>query len=257
MPRHARKESASKMYHVIFRGINKQDIFLDDEDRRKFLMVLLIVKELCGFELYSYCLMSNHVHLLIGGVDKQQLAEIIKRISASYVYWFNKKYNRCGHLFQERFRSEPVDNTSYFLTVIRYILQNPVKAGLVARAADFPWSSYHEFKNDSPVISDTDFVLGLFAENKREALQTFIQFINLPNEDACLEYEEKRGLSDDEIITCIKRLGLEFPGELKRQEVSRRNFIIKSLNIMNGVSVRQIARVTGLSKSTIERTLAK
>ena len=138
MPRQARKTSGTGIYHVMLRGINRQDIFEDDEDYMKFLQSLhqLVecydergyrVPSLCHF--YAYCLMPNHVHLLIQE-KTVAIGEIVKRITISYAYHFNKKYQRNGHLFQERFRSEPVDDIGYFKTLLCYIHQNPVHAGL-------------------------------------------------------------------------------------------------------------------------------
>ena len=114
MPRSARKKSSSGIYHVILRGINKQRIFEDDEDNLYFLEKLKTYKDISGYELYAYCLMSNHLHLLIKeGGDSLSIA--FRRIGASFVYWYNRKYSRSGHLFQDRFKSEPVETDEYFL----------------------------------------------------------------------------------------------------------------------------------------------
>jgi REP element-mobilizing transposase RayT len=111
----------------MIRGINRQAIFEDDEDRIRFIDTLREYKDISKYEIYGYCLMDNHIHLLIKEID-ESISLIIKRISSSYVHWYNTKYERLGHLFQERFRSEVVEDDGYFLTVLRYIHQNPVKA---------------------------------------------------------------------------------------------------------------------------------
>jgi putative transposase len=134
MPRNARKKSESAIYHIMLRGINKQTIFEDDEDKEKF------IQTSCGYNLYVYCLMSNHVHFLLK-TNKEPLEKIMKRIGASYVYWYNWKYERIGHLFKDRFRSEPVEDDAYFLTVLRYIHQNPLKAGFVQDIAKYRYKS--------------------------------------------------------------------------------------------------------------------
>ena len=120
MPRTPREKSPSGIYHIMMRGINRQSIFSDDEDNEKFLTTLSDCKELCGFELYGYCLMGNHVHLLLKEAD-EDIGQIVKRISSRYVIWFNRKYMRSGHLFQERFKSEAINNDKYFVTILRYI----------------------------------------------------------------------------------------------------------------------------------------
>lgn len=127
MPRKARIESKSGIYHIMLRGINRQQIFEDDEDFEKFLWVLKDVKQLSRFKLYGYCLMGNHIHLLLKP-ENEPLELIFRRIGSKYVYWYNLKYQRTGHLFQDRFKSEPVENISGFFVVLRYIHQNPVKA---------------------------------------------------------------------------------------------------------------------------------
>lgn len=127
MPRKARIESKSGIYHIMLRGINRQQIFEDDEDFEKFLWVLKDVKQLSRFKLYGYCLMGNHIHLLLKP-ENEPLELIFRRIGSKYVYWYNLKYQRTGHLFQDRFKSEPVENISSFFVVLRYIHQNPVKA---------------------------------------------------------------------------------------------------------------------------------
>ena len=127
MPRKARIESKSGIYHIMLRGINRQQIFEDDEDFEKFLWVLKDVKQLSRFKLYGYCLMGNHIHLLLKP-ENEPLELIFRRIGSKYVYWYNLKYQRTGHLFQDRFKSEPVESISSFFVVLRYIHQNPQKA---------------------------------------------------------------------------------------------------------------------------------
>ncbi len=124
MSRHSRIESDSGIFHVIMRGINKQIIFEDDEDKQRFLETVVRYKEICKYEIYSYCLMSNHIHLLLKE-SNESISNIIKRISSSYVFWYNKKYGRCGHLFQERFKSEVVLDDSYFLTGFKIYSSKP------------------------------------------------------------------------------------------------------------------------------------
>ena len=111
------------------RGINRQNIFEEEDDYERFLDILKACKSKSDCKLYAYCLMGNHFHLLLK-VEKEDLEMIIKRLAGSYVYWYNLKYRRCGHLFQDRFISEAVETDPYLLTVIRYIHHNPVKAGI-------------------------------------------------------------------------------------------------------------------------------
>ena len=127
MPRQQRKKSSSGYYHVMIRGNNRNAIFLDDEDKLKFIEILSQKKQDNAFFLYAFCLMDNHVHLMMqeGTGD---IANVMKRINISYVYYFNQKYKKAGHLFQDRFKSEGIEDDKYVLSLIRYIHQNPLKA---------------------------------------------------------------------------------------------------------------------------------
>ena len=97
-----------------------------------------------------------------------------KIISSSYVYWYNLKYERCGHLFQERFRSENIETRTYFLTVLRYIHQNRMKAGLVKNVSEYDWTSLHEYVRKVKMVN-VDAVLRLFSTDRKKAIQLFIQ----------------------------------------------------------------------------------
>ena len=123
MPRKSREASSTGIYHVMLRGINRQDIFEDEEDFRAFIKILLAVRvrvegdvamKTIACHFYAYCLMPNHVHLLLG--EKQwKVGDVVKSIASSCVYYYNKKYGRIGHLFQDRFKSEPCNTVEYFL----------------------------------------------------------------------------------------------------------------------------------------------
>ena len=141
--------------------------------------------------------MSNHIHMLLKE-EKEPISVIMKRISSSYVYYYNLRYGRCGHLFQERFKSEVVENDSYFLTVLRYIHRNPIKANMVKELKEYKWSSYNEYVNklNRSKIIDTDFSLRIFSEDEDTAIKRFISFNNEINEDKCLECEENKKIND-------------------------------------------------------------
>lgn len=251
MVRVPREKSKSGIYHIMLRGINKQNIFEDDEDKYKFLEILKHFKSICKYELYSYCLMSNHIHILLQELD-DTVSVALKRISASYVLWYNKKYDRSGHLFQERFKSEPVNDEGYFIRVIRYIHQNPIKAGMVNNILEARWTSHYEYISE-PNLIDIDLALGLFSSNRDNAIDLYIKFINEDNEDKCLDLEDKITLSDNDILNYLKSLGVQNISALQQMDIVSRNDIIKKIKKLESVSLRQISRITGLSKSVIGR----
>lgn len=251
MPRDARNRSESGIYHIMLRGINRQHIFEDDRDIERLLETIKKYKEVSKFEIYAYCIMSNHIHMLIKEMD-ESISDIIKRISSSYVFWYNKKYERCGHLFQERYKSEVVEDEEYFLTVLRYIHQNPLKARIVKNIAQYKWSSYREYIGEASIISP-DFALDIFSPDRNSSIELFCNFNNQKNNDMCLEDDEKVRVSDVELKKLLLKLGVMDPKELKNQDKSKRNEIIKKVKEVNGVTVRQLSRITGLSKSQISR----
>ena len=114
---------------MILRGVNKQIIFEEREDFFYFEGILKRYREEDEFKLFSVCLMDNHVHILMRE-GTQKLSMTMKKIENTYVYWYNRKYDRAGHLFQNRFISEPVLSDRQFMATARYIFNNPVKAGL-------------------------------------------------------------------------------------------------------------------------------
>lgn len=252
MPRKARKKSRTGIYHVMLRGINRQTIFEDKEDKLRFLATLKKYKELCKFVIYGYCLMDNHVHLLIKESEEESFSETIKRISSSYVHWYNRKYGRCGHLFQERFKSENVDDRHYFLIVLRYIHQNPIKAGLAKNVFECKWTSFHEYIG-KPKIVDIEVALRLFSPDRNKAIVRFIEYMNKANEDQCLDDVEKVRMSDNEVREYLSQLGMTNSSELQRMDREQRDALLAKLKKLDGVTVRQLSRITGISRSVIQR----
>ena len=254
MPRQPRKKSETGVYHIILRGINRQVIFEDAEDKQKLFLKIKDFKEIIGYKVYGYCLMDNHVHLLIHE-GSEPVSTIIQRLCSSYVQWYNWKYERSGHLFQERYKSEVVEDDRYLLTVLRYIHQNPVKAGVTKLVQDYKWSSYGEYIN-GPVICDTTFVLDQFKGDRyssKETIEAFKKFSNKNNEDRCMEYDEKMRVTDEEVFASLAEINIYNISQLAQLEKSQRNEIIKSMKSIDGITIRQISRITGVPKSVIQR----
>lgn len=253
MPREARKKSETGIYHVVQRGINRQRIFREDEDRYRFVEIMARYKRRGGYRLMAYCLMNNHIHLLLQERD-EAVGQVMKRISSGYVYWYNNKYRRCGHLFQERFKSEAVESEAYFLTVLRYIHRNPVKAGLVSDVSGYEWSSYCEYIGGNRII-DAEVALGMLGTTEVEALAYFVRYSAAENDDQCLEIEGgRKRVGDERLRKIIKReLGME--NMLLSQAGSEAQArIVRKLKQIEGVTIRQIAQVTGISPTSVWRT---
>lgn len=196
MPRQARKKSSTNIYHIMLRGINRQEIFLDDRDRRHFIKYVKQVKKESPFILYAYCLMKNHVHLLIKE-SEVPIETVIKRIAIKYAIYFNGRYERCGHVFQDRFKSENVEDDRYFQTVYRYILRNPVKAGICADPGDYRWSSYGELFQPASWV-DNDFILSLIGQKE------LVSFIYKENEDLCMDNDNIMNVKCEQMRRIIR-----------------------------------------------------
>ena len=240
MPRQARAVSESGIYHVMLRGVNRQPIFVDGEDNERFLEILRAYKQVCGYELYAYCLMGNHVHLLmkVGGED---LSKVFKRIGCSYSYWFNRKYERTGHVFQDRYRSKPVTDDGYLLAATRYIHQNPLKAGLCDELADYPYSSYRDYiGSGGSHLTDTGFVLSVM---NIDELVVFHQTSVQGDPDGL---ELFRRLGETEAREIIEQTLGGAPATLSTLPAMARDSHIADLRL-KGLSIRQISRLTGVS----------
>lgn len=248
MPRARRMKSETGIYHVVLRGINKQTIFEDEEDNELFLQTLNQYKKKSGYKILAYCLMGNHVHVLMKTED-DPLGQCFRRIGASYVYWYNLKYYRVGHLFQDRFKSEVVETDDYLKAVIRYIHRNPIKAGIVNRLEDYTWSSYREYLGLSESTHvDREFVLNLFNEDREQAVAEFKAFNEIENEDQCLDISNRKRMSDKRAIRLIKKkFSVTSSKELGEFEPEQKQACVKFL-LDKGLSVLQISRVTGISR---------
>ncbi|MBR1762631.1 MAG: transposase [Eubacterium sp.] len=241
MARGQRMKSVSGIYHIMMRGNNKQQVFFDAEDYHKFLSVLGICKGICGFKIYAYCLMENHVHLLIQE-GEEPLDKVFKRIGVRFVGWFNTKYKRCGNLFQGRFKSIPVNDDEYFITVLRYIHQNPVKAGIAKKCSDYDFSSYNAYFSSAPLV-DTDFAMSLMSVSQ------FKELHNEPVKDSRLEKLEQDTIrltleeaakAFEECTHCKNQK--EFQSMPKDMQGAYINVLKKQ-----HLSIRQISNLTGVS----------
>ena len=164
----------SKIYHIILKGIDNQDVFYDDQDRYVFLEDILKSQKKYTYNVLAYCLMNNHIHMVIQ-VEDSLLSKAIQSLTIRYVYYFNKKYDREGPFVRNRFKSKIIVNKDYFLKVCRYVHRNPEKAN-IAKTNKYKWSSYNDYLSGKG-ITKTDILLYCFNNN----IKDFIKF-TLKNE---------------------------------------------------------------------------
>ena len=249
MARSVRKRAESEVYHVMARGVGRQIIFEDDADRRFYLSVLRDELLARDADLIAWCLMDNHVHLLLR-VRLEELSELMRALGSAYASFFNRRHDRVGHLFQDRFKSEPVDTDAYLLTAVRYIHQNPVAAGL-SPTCDYRWSSYRAYLGLAceGVPTECDTVLEMLG-----GVDGFARFHQgLDETAACIDVGARRTLSQER----VRQIADVALGGVRAEEVfslprPERNRALRALRDAR-LSVRQIERLTGVSRGVISR----
>ena len=198
--------------------------------------------------IYAYCLMPNHVHLLVKE-HNVKISDAIKSISVSYAFYFNVKYEHLGHLFQDRYRSEPVDNDAYFVTVLRYILQNPVKGGLANHPGAWKWSSFLAYEQGRGALTDTK-----YAERFFEGRDELMEYLTAPNEDAVMDEEIfGRRLREDQAKEKMKRIShCGSASEFQALDRAAQKEYAKEM-IRQGIPPAQLSRMTGMARITLYR----
>jgi len=252
MARRLRTFSETGIYHIVFRGVNHCHLFEEDEDFAKFLDLFAKVKEDLSLEVFAYCLLDNHVHLLI---KEQTLGDIImamRKLLTPYACWFNQKYLRSGALIANRYRSECVESDEYLLTLVRYIHQNPLKAGITKRLASYRYSTYRDYATGRQGLCDTDFVMSMFSDDQTQAVELFASFHAI-TDDRDFSLPEKKQKSESqirqEILACLGDIN---PSALSGMPKAERNALLATLR-EQGFSIRQIERVTGVPRGIVAR----
>ena len=248
MPTPKRKVSSLGIYHVIYRGINKQDVFEDTEDSERFLDTLRKYEPICGFKILSYCLMSNHVHLIIKP-GEIPLGRIFQRVIPSFVYWYNRKYERVGSLFQSPFKSTPINSENQLLTAVRYVHLNPVKAGICPKPQDYKFSSFKTYYSND--LIDASFVQSIVSRND------FFNFNCTSNDDHCLDIDdEKPRLSDARAKKLMQDLsGCDNVTQFQALDTETRDTALREM-WKAGISISRANRMTGISCGVIRKAIA-
>ena len=248
MPRYKRTKAITNVYHVIIRGINRQDIFLDKQDILKFIKELENTKEKYNYEVYAYAFMNDHIHLILH--DKNEnMSKAIQSLNVRYSAYYNKKYERTGHLFENRFKSKEIESIAYLKNVVRYIHKNPENAGL----EPYIWTSYREFVYKSKIISPNT-ILKVFGNSKEEAINNFEQFhMNYSKyQDITKDFELVTKITDEDANNAIKNmLNEENPLKIQAYEKQMRYIAINKILQIEGITKEQIARITGINRKTI------
>jgi REP element-mobilizing transposase RayT len=295
MARKPRAEIEGGLYHVITRGNNRRRIFDSAADYEKFLSLLAKQKSKLPFLLYAYCLMTNHVHLLIER-QADSVGRIMHRLLTGYAQYYNRRYRRVGHLFEGRHKSILCQSERYLAELVRYIHLNPVRAGMVKRAEEYQYSGHRAYLGLEPAgIVDVDPVLRHFGGQRKLARRAYFDFVNagmkLGHQSGFYLAEDGRILGTEEFVDAtIHRIGeseapggkrnrsrgikdfqpavllevLEIMCGIKREEFcsgvkSRATIAAKEVCVLTGfelgASLKALSEMTGLSRSAVSRRL--
>jgi REP element-mobilizing transposase RayT len=179
MARPLRLELAGGLYHVTSRGDGREDIYLSDADRETWLIVLGQVCTRFNWVCHAWCQMSNHYHLVIE-TPEANLAQGMRQLNGVYTQRFNRIHARVGHVFQGRYKAILVERDSYLLELARYVVLNPLRAGMVQRLETWPWSSYLATCGQAirPEWLQTDWILAQFGRQRASAIENYVQFVH-------------------------------------------------------------------------------
>lgn len=179
MPRIKRRVVDGGIYHILNRGHNKDKIFEGETDFYRFKEIIERYKKKYGFDLYHYCIMPNHFHLLIKISKAEELPLLMKGICQSYANYYRKAYGHIGYLFQNRYKSILIEDDSYLLECARYIERNPVRANIVEKVSEYPWSSYgHYAKGNGDNVVSIDPLFETMAKTTEERRSAYIEYVS-------------------------------------------------------------------------------
>ena len=203
MARPLRIEYAGALYHVTSRGDRQQAIFLNDGDRHAWLRILDTVCARFRWNIHAFCLMGNHFHMVVE-TPQANLGRGMRQLNGEYTQRFNFRNATVGHLFQGRYKAILVQRQTYLLELSRYVVLNPVRAGIVATPNGWPWSSYAMTCSDAPAPAwlTTDWLLSQFGEQRSEAVRQYRRFVadgrGLPS--PMIRLRHQLVLGDDEFV---------------------------------------------------------
>ena len=244
MSRLARTISESGVYHILFRGVNQQNLFEEKADFNKLKETIATVKQDLGFEIYAYCFMSNHVHIVLKERSFGDISLIMKRILTKYARWYNIKYGRSGALIANRYKSVPVEIDEYFLHLIRYVHQNPIRAGIVDKVESYHYSSFLEYVSKSN-LTDTEFLLQMMSVEEFVDYHQEIEQMNFRVTDS------KKKTDEDVFVFLKKNYGIDNPKSISKFSKVDRDKILVSLK--KEFPIRQLQRITGISRGVITK----
>ena len=270
-----RIELAGGLYHVTSRGDRREDIYSNNADRLAWLEVFGQVCERFNWVCHAWCQMTNHYHIVVETIEGN-LSRGMRQLNGVYTQTFNRRHGRVGHVFQGRYKGILVEKDSYLLELARYVVLNPVRAGIVADAGQWPWSSYAAMvgKAPAPPWFQTDWILGQFGQDRAAAVQGYMDFVRagmgLPSlwnqvkgqvylgSDAFLQqmqtFADKSNFSE---IPRAQRRPLAKPLEFYRDTIADRKAAMAAAYASGDYTMQQIADAFGVHYSTVSRAVKR
>ena len=208
MPRFSRGSIKTSYFHVMTQGINKSYIFDKPEDIKYYIKIMYELKEEHNLKIIAYCVMNNHTHMLIHAEKTEELSKYMQRLNSKYARFYNKKYNRVGYVFRDRFKTEGIFSERQFYTCIKYIFDNPVKAEICSKPEQYPYSNYRALPLEK--IDDNQYTFIDIEESKEKEYKNEIErFIN--NNSLTLNNRKEYNEEFIKIIKLLKeKYGLSF-----------------------------------------------
>jgi REP element-mobilizing transposase RayT len=251
MPRKPRVETVG-YYHIVNRGVEQRKVFVENKDYEYFLELLCTYAPYYNITLHNYCLMSNHYHLLLE-ISEPTLSKFMRQINSNYAIYFNKKYKRVGHLWQGRFKSWVVANDAYLYTLMLYIEQNPLKAKVVKKLEEYPYSSAYYFLQGKP----TECLRNAWVAQHYTDPKEIKAFLNSSVDSTQLQ-ELKKASSLVEALNVENKLDLKALEKRfqKIKGIKQRNQLIVEA-YKEGYSQYNIATIVGVSQPAINGVIKR
>ncbi len=275
MARKERIHYEGALYHVICRGNNRDYIFEKEHEKAKYLELLRTYKKRYRFKLYAYCIMGNHAHMLIE-VGEIPLSKIMQGVQQVYTYYYNKKNNRSGHVFQQRHKAILCNRDHYLLSLIRYIHQNPQRAG-IKEGLNYTYCSHKNYIGDNlDSLVDRQFPLSLFGKSLEQQLEGYNEFIgikengikNLKDEELMIDIEDNQVKEKNnynyplvDIVDAVCEYYNITRGEISLKVrtsrfVEARKTVVFLAKKYSEVSNKELAQILNLSQPAISNIIA-
>lgn len=252
MARISRQNLKSLYFHVMVRGINKEYIFLTEEMKEKYKKLLKENIQKSNVKLLSYCIMSNHSHMLMYASNPQEMSKLMQKINTSFARLYNRKNNRIGFVFRDRFSVQQIKNKQHLYNCLAYIHNNPIKAGIVKNPQDYKYSSYREWLGQQEIIDQMSYKL-VFGENE-DYINEF-NIIHLNNKISDIE-DIIESVDYEEIIAKHeKNKGNTIEKIIKNEEILQD--IVWELRKESNLSIRQISNILKVNRPKITKIIKK